>query len=94
MSSSVFDDPGLLAWLLRPWRVVARMGADRDLNRATAWALEDAAESSIAQAQGVLVERYGLSFEAALTVLDRRARGAGIPLVEAARWLLTAGVLP
>ncbi|MEU4606443.1 ANTAR domain-containing protein [Kribbella sp. NPDC023972] len=60
----------------------------------TAWAVEDAAASSIAQAQGVLAERYGLSFETALTVLDRRAQRAGIPLVEAARWLLTAGVLP
>jgi len=70
------------------------MGADHDFDRATDWTVQSAAVSSIAQAQGVLAERYGLSLEGALAVLDRRARRAGIPLVEAARWLLSAGVLP
>ena len=70
------------------------MGADHDTNRAMAWAVEDAAATSVAQAQGVLAERYGLSLEGALTVLNRRAQQAGIPLVEASRWLLSAGILP
>lgn len=70
------------------------MDADHRDDRARAWAVEDAAALSIAQAQGVLAERYGLGIEPALSVLERRARQAGIPLVEAARWLLATGVLP
>jgi len=70
------------------------MGTDHNTDAVRAWAVENAAVSSVAQAQGVLAQRYDLSLEAALAVLDRRAQGAGIPLVEAARWLLTAGTLP
>ncbi|GAB3932884.1 hypothetical protein GCM10029976_039470 [Kribbella albertanoniae] len=56
--------------------------------------VESAARYSIGMAQGVIAERYGVSIASADAVLALRARAAGIPLVEAARWLLTAGTLP
>lgn len=56
--------------------------------------VEDEARYSIAMAKGVIAERYGVSIVAAGDVLEHRAQAAGIPLVEAARWLLTAGTLP
>jgi hypothetical protein len=71
------------------------MGIDRNLDDAAARAaLERAAVASVLQAQGVIAERYDLSYEVASGVLDLRARAAGIPLVEAARWLLTTETLP
>ncbi|MFI6674356.1 ANTAR domain-containing protein [Kribbella sp. NPDC050470] len=56
--------------------------------------IDEAATLSIAMAQGVLIERYELTADSALLLLDDHAQGAGIPVVEAARWLLTAGILP
>ncbi|GAA1583885.1 hypothetical protein GCM10009789_42040 [Kribbella sancticallisti] len=57
-------------------------------------AVDLAATYSIATAQRVLVEQLHVDLDGALTLLDHRAQRAGIPLVEAARWLLTAGTLP
>jgi hypothetical protein len=57
-------------------------------------ALHHDAELSISIAQGILVERYQLGSDLALSLLAQRAELAGIPLVEAARWLMTAGNLP
>ncbi|WP_433158385.1 ANTAR domain-containing protein [Kribbella sp. CA-247076] len=68
--------------------------ADDDVNVFDPARIDEAATRSIAQAQGVLIERYDLSADGAMTVLAGRARDAGIPTVEAARWLLTAGTLP
>ncbi|MEU4195468.1 ANTAR domain-containing protein [Kribbella sp. NPDC026611] len=70
------------------------MSTNHDAKASLSRAVQDAAVLSVAQAQGVLAERYDLTFDGALAVLDRRAQHAGIPLVEAARWLLTAGTLP
>jgi AmiR/NasT family two-component response regulator len=49
---------------------------------------------SIAVAQGILAERYRLDLDQALDLLDQHAVEAGLPIAEAARWLLTAGNLP
>jgi len=69
------------------------MGADPD-DGTILDPVEDEARYSIAMAKGVIAERYDVSIEAAGDVLAQRARAAGLPLVEAARWLLTAGTLP
>ncbi|GAB2656383.1 ANTAR domain-containing protein [Kribbella swartbergensis] len=71
------------------------MSIDRNPDDAAARAaVEHAAVVSIGQAQGVIAELYDLSLDSALGVLDRKAHDAGIPLVEAARWLLTTETLP
>ncbi|TDD17989.1 ANTAR domain-containing protein [Kribbella turkmenica] len=67
---------------------------DEDFGALDPGRVDEAATFSIAVAQGVLIERYDLSADGALTMLDGRARSAGIPIVEAARWLLSAGSLP
>ena len=93
LSSAVLDNPGRCI-TRRPRRVVALMSTNHDARTYTSKAVQDAADLCVAQAQGVLSERYCLSLETALLVLERRAQGAGIPLVEAARWLLSSGTLP
>jgi hypothetical protein len=52
------------------------------------------AQLSIAIAQEQLSECHGLDLDRALGVLRERAHRAGIPLVEAARWLLSTDTLP
>jgi hypothetical protein len=72
------------------------MGLDSNGDFSTfeaAW-VDGAANLSIAMAQGVLIERYDVSADRALTMLDDCAQASGLPVVEAARWLLTAGTLP
>ncbi len=69
------------------------MGADHD-DETILDPVEDEARYSIAMAKGVIAERYGVSIDSAGHLLEQRAETAGLPLVEAARWLLTAGILP
>jgi hypothetical protein len=57
-------------------------------------AVEEAAQYSIGIAQGIIAERYRIPLASADAILNHRAQIAGIPVVEAARWLLTAGTLP
>jgi hypothetical protein len=67
------------------------MGAD---DRTILDTVQDKAQHSIGIAQGIIAERYGISLASADAVLNHRAQLAGIPVVEAARWLLSAGTLP
>ncbi|MEU0092420.1 ANTAR domain-containing protein [Kribbella sp. NPDC006257] len=49
---------------------------------------------TIAIAQGILVERLRADADRALDLLDQHAQRAGIPVVEAANWLIATGTLP
>jgi hypothetical protein len=48
----------------------------------------------LAVARGILAERYQITFELADALLETRAAAAGLPLVEAAHWLISTDVLP
>jgi hypothetical protein len=50
--------------------------------------------SVIAIAEGILIERYGISAEVARALLEHRSEAAGLPVVEAANWLLSTQDLP
>jgi AmiR/NasT family two-component response regulator len=52
------------------------------------------AERVIGQAQGILAERHRLTQPAARSQLNLYAVAAGLPLVEAANWLIATGDLP
>ncbi|WP_432936785.1 ANTAR domain-containing protein [Kribbella sp. CA-253562] len=45
-------------------------------------------------AEGILVERYQVPIEQARAFLQSRATERGLPLVEAANWLITTDTLP
>lgn len=48
----------------------------------------------ISQAQGALMQSGEFSAGQALVILQSRADRAGVPLPDAARWLLSTGTLP
>ncbi|WP_433019616.1 hypothetical protein [Kribbella sp. CA-294648] len=50
--------------------------------------------SIIAIAEGILIERYVISAELARALLEHRSAAAGLPVVEAANWLLCTQDLP
>jgi hypothetical protein len=48
----------------------------------------------LAVARGILAERYQITFELADALLATRAAAAGLPLVDAAHWLISTDLLP
>jgi hypothetical protein len=51
-------------------------------------------EFTVAVAEGILAERYQVAVQLAARQLAHWAHRDGIPVVEAARWLLATGCLP
>ena len=51
-------------------------------------------DDAIALAEGILMERYQLAAPVAYHLLQSRADATALPICEAARWLLSTGVLP
>ncbi|GAB2646985.1 hypothetical protein [Kribbella swartbergensis] len=50
--------------------------------------------TAIAIAEGILIERYTLTTDLARALLVSRASARGLPLNEAANWLLCTNTLP
>jgi AmiR/NasT family two-component response regulator len=70
------------------------MGNDHHLRDTAPNRIDLDAVHTIAIAQGILVERLRTDADSALDLLDQHAQRAGIPVVEAANWLIATGTLP
>jgi AmiR/NasT family two-component response regulator len=70
------------------------MGNDHHPRDTASTRIDLHAVHTIAIAQGILVERLRTSAGRALDILDQHAQHAGIPIVEAANWLIATGTLP